>query len=321
MKLLPVLLPLIAALAPLSAADAAYPERRISLVVGSVAGSPTDLVARVLEPRLKEILGQTVLIENKSGANGIPAVEFVQRAPADGYTFLIAPAGTFTINPVIFAKSGGANVETLVPVSMIASSALSMSVRASLGVKSCPEMISEIRKNPGKFNMGAAAVGTLTNLSGQLLKQRAGLSFEIIPHNGANAGVTAVAGGHADFGIESLSVARPFIESGHIVMLATTGAKRDPDYPDVMTLNECGVPGDEIIGWIAISAPPETPADVVDIMQKAIARAVTHPDAIAGFKKIVFYPVASTPAAFAAQIRAESATFRQLLEAPNLAPK
>ena len=311
-RLSPVLL-LCSALIPGVAIAQNFPSKEITFMIGSAAGSAPDLIARLVKPALEQILKQTIIVENRVGANGLIAVQAVSKANPDGHTLLAAPAGTFTVNPTLYAKTGGGTVVELEGVAPLAAVGLTLAVRPNLGATTCPELIALLRKNPGKYSLASSAQGSFTHLSAEMLKDKAKVDFLIVPFSGAPAGAAAVIGGHSDFIIESTAT-HSHIAAGRLLALATTSATRNPLAPNLMTFRECGVPNYDLSGWIGIGAPKGTPAAVIQQLNRAIATAVEDPSSVEKLKAILWSPLTATPDQFQRQIVREREEMRQIIQ-------
>ena len=300
-------------------AHAAYPEKIIHIYVSAIPGSVPDVVIRLIGPKLTELLGQEVVIESKAGANGTLAANEVARAAPDGYTFLATTAGTLTANPYLYPKTAAVAVSGLSPVTQIITSEFVVAAKSALNVKTLPELLDRLRKEPGKLTAASSSHGSFPHLGAEMLKQKAKLDFTIAKMNGEPAAASALGGGHVDFVIGSPSLLESLVQGNQVVFLASTGAKRDPRMADLPTVAESGVADYGLSGWIALAAPRETPLAVRETIQKAVAKALQDPtirDRLAGLH---FTPVGSTPQEFEALIMKEREQMRQVIKDAGLA--
>ncbi|MGD9769648.1 MAG: Bug family tripartite tricarboxylate transporter substrate binding protein [Pseudolabrys sp.] len=296
--------------------QAAYPDKPIKIIVSAPAGTAPDLIARLLGPTLTEIWGgQTIIVENKAGANGNLAAGEVSRADPDGYTLLMTPAGTLTANPSLYPKSA---VTNLTPITQIGSVPFTVSVRPSLGVKTLPELLALIRSKPAQINCATTANGSFPHLAAEMLKQDAKLDYQIIKHNGGAAAGTSVAGEHTDFVVETAAVLAPFIESGKLVPLATTGSERSPAAPNLPTIAEAGVPGYSMTGWIALVGPHNLPDSIANTVQKAVAEALAKPGIRQKLDAMRFTVIGNSPAQFKKVVADERAKLQKIVEQAGL---
>jgi tripartite-type tricarboxylate transporter receptor subunit TctC len=294
----------IAALASPACAQT-YPNRAITLTVSTTPGASPDLIARLFGQQLSEALKQPVVIENKGGANGQIAVAAVAQATPDGYTFLATTGATLTVNPALYPKTGQVAHNRLVPVTRFAHQDFVITARSSLNVRTLPDLIEWTRKNPGKLNVATTALGSLAYLTAQLFKQATEIDFVTVPHNGGGLAVGAVLGDHADILVETVSLSRPYIESGKLIPIATTGPRRSAFLPDVPTLKEVGVEGCETVGWTAMVAPKGTPEEIINQVQSALAASAHRPDVKKRLDDLSAEPVVNTPEEFAREWREE----------------
>ena len=307
--------------AALPARAGSYPERLVRLVVNSAAGSVPDIVARLMSPKLSEQFGQPVVIENKGGANGSLAAGEVARAAPDGYTFLVATAGTLTANPHLYPQSAAADVLDLTPVTQVATFDFIIAARSTLPVKTMKDLINLIRANPGKLNAATTAHGSFPHLAAEMLKQKGKLDFVIVKHIGGAAASTAAAGEHADFVIETAAVLQPFITAGKLVPLGSTNTARSPQSPDLPTVAESGIEGFAMSGWIAVVAPKGTPLEIRETMQRATAKALADENIRDRLSNLHFSVVASTPQEFESVLTRERAQVGETIRSGALAEK
>lgn len=299
-----------------SRADAAYPERLIRFVVSAPAGTAPDIIARLIAPRMSELLGQTIIIDNKSGANGNIAAAEVAKAPPDGYTILVTTAGTVTANPSLYPKAPAIDLH---PVTQVATVDFIVATRPSLNVGTLPDLIALIRKEPGKINGATTANGSFPHLAAEMLKQDANLDFLIVKHNGGSAAGASVAGEHTDFVIETSAVLGSLVEAGKLRPIASTGSSRSPLSPNLPTVSEAGIKGYAITGWIALLGPQNMPAEIAATLQKAAASAVADPSVREKLTTMQFTPVASSPEAFARTIADEKSKLSETIKRAQLA--
>ena len=214
-----------------SAANLTYPNRPIVMLVSTTAGASPDLIARLFAHQLSDGLKTPVVVENKGGANGQVAVQSIATAPPDGYTFLATTGATLAINPALYPKTEQIVMTELAPVTRLARLDFVITARPSLQVRTLPALIDWSKKNPGKLNVATTAKGSLAYLTAQLLGQAAGIEFVTIPHNGGEQAVATILGNNADVLIETITLSRPYIESGKLVPIAVTGPTRSAFLP------------------------------------------------------------------------------------------
>jgi tripartite-type tricarboxylate transporter receptor subunit TctC len=267
-----------AALLPLAARAQSWPAKPIRYVVPFAAGGTTDILARLIAPKLGPVLGQTLVVDNKAGAGGVLGADSVAKSPADGYTLLGSTIATQAINPALNPKIAYNAAKDFVPVTLIGATSNCIIVPAASPFKTIQELLAHARKNPGKLSFASAGTGTSQHMSGELLKQMAGTFILHIPYRGSGPAVQDVIAGQVDFGIETLVTAAAHIKSGSLRVLAVTSAKRVKGFESVPTIAESGVPGYDVLSWQAVHAPAGTPKDVVQRLQQEIAKILQQPD-------------------------------------------
>lgn len=257
-----------------SAASAQYPSRPITLTVSTTAGAGPDLIARLFAKQLSDGFKVPVIVENKGGANGQIAAQAIASAAPDGYSLLVTTAATLTINPTLHPDAKPA-IAQLAPVMQLALNDFVVTARPSLNVRTLSDLLAWSRKNPGKLNVATTALGSLAYLTAQLFKQAAGIEFATITHNGGEQAVAAILGDNADVLIETITLSRPYIETGKLVAIAVTGPKRSAFLPDVPTLLEANVDV-QTSGWTAMVAPKDTSTDILRRLQQELNKGLAN---------------------------------------------
>jgi tripartite-type tricarboxylate transporter receptor subunit TctC len=304
-----------AALAPPAFAQT-FPSRPIRLVVGYSPGGGNDLIARIVATRLQETMGQTVLVDNKPGAQSIVAAELVAKAPADGYTLLVAPSGPMTINPAVYAKLPYAPERDFAAVSLLAEFPLLLVVGAEQPVKTVGELVEYGRANPALANYASSA--TPFQLASELFNQRTGSRFQHIPYRGSGDAVQAVAAGQVLMTIADTGPVAGPLKAGKLRALAITAAERNPALPDVPTMKEAGIADMEIALWTGIVAPAGTPADVVATLNRAIQQALALAEVKTAMAAIAVEPRGTTPEAYGELIKRDAARWKAVATAANI---
>jgi tripartite-type tricarboxylate transporter receptor subunit TctC len=250
-------------------------------------------------------LKQTVVVENRGGANGQIAVGAVSRAPADGYTFLVTTAATLTTNPSLYPKAGALSVTGLKPVTKLVDLDFVITARPSLNVKTAQELVRLAKAEPGKLNGATTAVGSAAYLTAELFKESAGIDFLTVAHNGGGQAVNAVLGNQADLLFETVALSAPLIDAGKLVPIVSTGATRSEFLPDVPTAKEDGVPGFVVTGWVAVAAPKDVPDDIVALVQSKLSEVAKRDDVKKSLINLKAHAVVNTPQDFAALLKQE----------------
>ena len=290
-----------------------YPSRPIRLVVGFAPGGGVDINARMLAPKLAEYLGQQVLVENKPGAGTNIANEFVARSPADGYTLLINTAAV-AINMSLYRNLPFDTLRDFAPVSVFSESPNVVVVNAKLPAANLKDLVELARKSPGKLNFSSAGVGTTQHLSAELFKLRTHTQIVHIPYKGTSPSLTGLIAGEVDLTFANIPAIQAHVKSGRLRALATTGARRDPQLPDVLTMKEAGVEGVDVTVWYGVLAPAATPRDVVQTIAAAVTRATRDPDTRRRMLEQGADPVGSTPEEFGKLLREDVARWAEVVK-------
>jgi tripartite-type tricarboxylate transporter receptor subunit TctC len=261
-----------------SAASAAYPDKPIKLIIGFPAGGPLDQHARLLSDKLQSVLGQPVMIDYKSGAGGTVGAQEVMKAPADGYTLMLANTGVMVINPAIYSKLPYATLRDFTPIARTAMQPLALLVNPKLPVNTLKEFIEYARARPGQINYGSAGNGGISHLVPEMFKTATGLFMVHIPYRGSAPAFTDLMGGQVQFMAESIPQAASYHKQGKVRALAVTSRERNPALPDIPTVIESGIKGFEVVGFYGFLAPAGTPKDVVAKLSDAFKQVLALPE-------------------------------------------
>ncbi len=303
--------------APMAQAQSDYPNKPVRLVVGFIPGSSADITARVLGNRMGQILGQTVVVENKAGAGSSLAADQVARSPADGYTLFIASSANITneaINPNLPVKIA----KDFTPVALINNAAVILVVHPSLGVNSLKELIELAKKKQDELSYASTGVGTAPHLSGELFNMRNGTKLLHVPYQGSPQAATDLIAGRVGLMFSPASAVVSQVQAGTLKVLASATGKRPGILPDVPTMAEAGMPDFETSIWFGLVAPVGTPKEIVDKLAKAVAEASTSPDVVASWKPQGIDPVSAGPEEFGRHIANESKRWGEVAAAAGL---
>ena len=301
-----------------SAAEAEnYPNKPIRVIVPFAAAGPTDIIARLVGQKLGETLGQQFYIENIPGAGGNTGTAMVAKSPHDGYTLLVVSTG-FVVNPSLYAKVPYDPIKEFAPITLIAASPNVMVVNPEVPARSVKELIELIKANPGKYSYAQPAIGSTPHLSGEFFKLTYKLDLQMVPFPGAAPAITSTIAGHTPIAFTALPPAVTAAREGKVRALAVMADKRVAALPDVPTLAEVGVPDQEADTLTGIVAPAGTPQDIVDRLQKEIAKIVAAPDVKEKLDALGFIPIANSPQQFGARIKAEMAKWGKVVHAAKL---
>jgi tripartite-type tricarboxylate transporter receptor subunit TctC len=267
-----------AAVAPALARKAmaeVYPARPVRLVVEVAAGGSPDIIARLLAQWLSERLGQPFVVENRAGAAGNIATEYVSKAVPDGYTLLLSMSAN-AINTTVYRDLPFNFIRDLAPVSSIGTIPLIMEVNPSIPAKTVPEFIAYAKANPGKINMASGGTGSPLHVAGELFKMMAGVNMIHVPYRSEALALPDLIGGQVQIMFGVMPASLGYVRSGKLRALAVTSAKRQPELPDVPALSEF-LPGYEANGWYGVSAPKDTPPQIIETLNKQINAALADP--------------------------------------------
>jgi len=281
-----------------------YPNKAVRVVVGFAAGGPSDVIGRIVAQKLSEALGHQFYVENVGGAGGNTAAGQVARAAPDGYTIHIISTG-FMVNPSLYAKVPYDPIKDFAPVTLVAYSPNVVVVNPSVPAKTVQELVQLIRDNPGKYSFAGPGVGSTPHLSGEQFRLAFNLDLIHVPFTGAGPAIQATIGGHTPIAFTALPPALAAVKDGKLRMLGVAAAERSASMPDVATFTEQGIKDQESDTLTGLVVPAGTPKEVVDLLQKEIAKAVAQPDVKDKLSTLGFVPVANTPEQFGARIKVE----------------
>ena len=298
---------------------AAFPERVITLVVPTAAGGGNDAMARVIAQKMSTLLGQQVIVDNKAGANGAIASEFVARAAPDGQTILFGYIATHGMNPAL-QKLRYDPVKSFEPIGMVCTSPTLMVVNPQVTAKSVPDLVRQSQATPDKFNYASAGNGTAPHFSAELFKLESGARLAHVPYRGSAPAMTDTMAGQTQVMFPSLFSAYPYVKSGKLRAMAVAGTKRSPLLPQVPTLEEVGVKGVDISQWYALFAPAGTPRPVVDQLNKALLAALADKEVARRIEDHGATVEGSTPEALGQLVRNELGKWRNVVQKAQLLP-
>ena len=294
----------------------------IRLVIPFPAGGATDIIGRQVAQKLSVALGQQVVVDNKPGAGGAIGSDLVAKAPADGYTLLMATSSTHSIGPVLNPKMPYDAVKDFAPVSHIANAPSVLVVGQNFPANTARELIDLVKRNPGRYNFGSSGIGTYPHLSAEMFKWRAGGLFAVhIPYRGTGLVITDLVAGQIAFLMDSIVSAQTHIRSGKVKPLAVSGSKRSATLPNVPTLKEVGVPGMEFGNWFGMFAPAGTAPEIVARLNRELNAMLKAADFVDGLDKVGAEPAGGTPEQFAKTYRDESEGWKALIQRAGIKPE
>jgi tripartite-type tricarboxylate transporter receptor subunit TctC len=296
-----------------------YPTRPVRIVVGFTAGGSTDIGARLIGQWLQERLGQSFVIENRPGAGTNIATESVVRAPPDGYT-LVMVGPSSAVNATLYEKLNFVFLRDIAPVASLIRQPQIMLANPSVAAKTVPELIAFAKANPGKITMASAGVGSAGHLIGEFFKMTAGVDFVHVPYRGAGPALTDLLGGQVMMSFAGIAGSIEYIRTGKLRALAVTTATRSEALPDVPTVSEF-VPGFEAGDWLGVGAPRNTPAEIINQLNKEISAALADPKIKARFADLGGTTYSLTPAEFGKLIADETEKWAKVIRAANIKPE
>ncbi len=307
--------------APRAGAAASYPLRPVRMIVPYPSGGPLDIIGRLLTEKLSERLGQSVVLDNRAGANGIIGTDIVARSNPDGYTMLLT-TGSHAINAGLYRNLPYNSLRDFAPITQLARShGLVLVATLALPVHSIQDLIALAKARPGKLTYASGGIGTINHLTTELLKSTTGIDVLHVPYKGGGPALTDVIGGQIDLMIPSATQVAPFIKQGRVRALAISGPQRSPVLPDLPTFKEAGIPGIEITGWNGLWFPARTPAERVRRMQGDAASMMASPDIKQRAHEMGYIPVASTPEEFGKFIEREITLHARIAKQAGIEPQ
>jgi tripartite-type tricarboxylate transporter receptor subunit TctC len=292
-----------------------YPAKPIRILVGFAAGGSTDLVARISAAKLNTALGQSVIVENRPGAGGNIAAEMVAKSPPDGHTLLVTPS-SFAVNPSLYKRTPYDAIRDFAPVTALSTYMLFLVCHPSLPVRSVKELIALAKARPGQLNYSSAGTGTTTHISGELLSYMTGTAMTHIAFKGSGQQTPALLSGEVALAFGSTTVV-PLIQARKVVLLAVTGAKRFPAFPDSPTVAET-VPGYEVTSWNAMFAAAGTPAEITRRLADEVSKGLRQSDAMDVFEKQGLQTATGRPDELAALVATEVPKWAKVIKAAKI---
>lgn len=307
----------VSAVQPALAQTASWPNRPVTMVVPFPPGGPTDLIARVLARQLTEQLGQTILIDNKGGANGNIGGQFVAQAKPDGYTVLYNTS-SLALSPSLYKDLTYNPQKDLAPVTTTAVVPLVLLINPKLPVKNIQEFIDYAKKNPGKLSYASSGNGNITHLGAFLFNQATGIDAVHVPYRGSAPAMTDLVGGQVQYDTNTLNDSVQYVRDNRLVALAVTSAKRSPLLPEVPTIAETVVPGFEMGAWQGVVVPAGTDPAIIKKFNAEILKALKSPEVLKQLEAQGAQPLGSTPEEYKAYIASEIKRFGEIVKAAGV---
>jgi tripartite-type tricarboxylate transporter receptor subunit TctC len=295
------------------AAAQSYPSKPPRLLVGFVPGGGVDQTARITTAKLSEIWGQPITVENRTGAGGTIAAEFVAKSAPDGYTLVLCNVGSHGVGPSLYKKLGYEVPKDVTPIGLIGMTPNVMAVHPSVPATTVAEFIAYAKANPGKLSYGSSGVGTSTHLGVELFKSMTGVDIVHVPYKGGAASSADLAGGQVQLVITNLPEQVAYIKSGRSRALGVSTAKRSPQFPDIPSIGET-VPGYEVTVWYGLCGPAGLPRALLEKMNADLVKAVTSPETMKRLADVGIEAAPNTPEQFTAFISADVAKWARVVK-------
>jgi tripartite-type tricarboxylate transporter receptor subunit TctC len=296
----------------------AYPDRPVTLIVGFPPGGGVDIVARQLAETLSDSLGQRVVVENRAGAAGNIAMEYVARAKPDGYTLLMGNLGMLTANPVLYPKLSFDASKDFAPVARVVVTPLLAAVPINLPAQNVQQLIAMAKAKPNEMSFGSGGNGNINHLAGELLKLQTGTQIKHVPYKGSAQALTDLMGGHIQLVIDGFNVVQPSVASGKARAIAITSDTRSPAMPHVPTMKEAGLGDLVVYGWQGVLAPASTPSAIIEKLTQEVAKALANPALKARLSGQGTEPSYLNPAQFRSYITGEQARWANVISSAKI---
>jgi tripartite-type tricarboxylate transporter receptor subunit TctC len=304
-----------------SAAAQTYPAKPIRVVIPFVPGGSSDIVGRAIASKFQELVGQPAVVENRPGANGAIAAEFVAKADPDGYTVLVGSIGVFSINAALFKDLRYHPVRDFAPITLAVTTPNVLITKPTLAAGSLKDLVEQMKKNPGKLAYCSSGTGSSDHLTAELLKQAAGVDAVHVPYKGGAACQTDIMGNQVDFSFQNLGAVTNYIKANRMKALAVTAKARHAQLPNVPSAPEAGMGDLVVTSWQAAAAPAKTPKDIVARLNGAMVKALRSPDIAERMNQIGFDVVASSPEEFGSFMKAEVERWTRVVQKGGIKPE
>jgi len=299
-------------------AQNSFPNRPIKMLVGFAAGGGTDVVARIVAQKMSEILGQSVLVENRTGASGLIAAQDVAKAGPDGYTLMMGSQTTCAVAPNLYRKATVDPAKDFAGIALTGASPLVLVVNPSWAARSVADVIATAKANPGKINFGTGGVGTTPHMTAELFQHDAGIRMAHVAYRGEAGAINDLIAGQIPLMFANLSAVMGSIKAGTLRALAVTSAKRSPSVPDIPTVAEAALPGFAAETWFGIVAPAATPHDIRMKLNAAARQALDRDDTQQRFAELGMTTGSSRPEELDAYIKAEIVKWSKVIKDANV---
>jgi tripartite-type tricarboxylate transporter receptor subunit TctC len=296
-------------------------DRPVKLLVGFPAGGTADLIARVVADKMKDTLGQPVIVENRPGAIGRIAADAVKAAAPDGTTIMAMPIGPMVVVPHVYANISYDPIKDFTPIALGATFQFAIAAGPQSGAKNWNDFVAWAKANPGKASYATSGAGSLPHFVGVMLSRGIGVEMLHVPYKGSAAYINDLVGGQVPAAIDAIADLSELHRAGKVTILASSGAKRSTVLPDVPTFAELGVKDVEAMGWFGFFAPAKTPKPIIDALNQAINKALQSPDVVEKLSKVGMDPATGTPEQFGTIVVSDYAKWGPIVKASGFKPE
>ena len=296
-----------------------YPTHPIRLIIPMAAGGATDILIRTLTPKMTELLGQQIVVDNRPGANGVIGDEMAVKAAPDGYT-LHANSIAISINPSLY-KLNYDIVRDLAPVTLLASIDLVFGVNPQVPAKSVSELIALAKAQPGKLNYASFGIGSISHVAGEMFKQASNTQIVHVAYKSSPLAVQETIAGQTQFVFGGTSYMLPQVRAGRLRGIAISSLQRSPLAPEIPTVSESGLPGFDVTAWFGMWVPAKTPQPIVRRINEVVVQALNHPELRARVEELGYKPGGDSPEAFGKFVRVEVDKFARVIKAAGIKPE
>jgi tripartite-type tricarboxylate transporter receptor subunit TctC len=295
-----------------------YPSKPLKMIIPYPPGGGNDTLGRLFAAKLGERIGQPVVVENRPGAGTIIGTEAAAKSPPDGYTILLSSIATHALSPNLYAKVPYDPIRDFAPITLLGIAPTVLVVPADLPAKDLAELVAAAKAKPGGLGYASGGNGTPPHINGEVFKSVAGVDLLHVPYKGGGPALVDLMAGRVQVMLDTAASAMPHVRSGKLRALAITGAKRSPEYPDIPTFAEAGLPGYDTNAWYSVHAPAGTPPEVVRRLNAELVASLKEPDVQARFKQLTTEPVGNSPEEFAAFVKAELDKYARVIKGAGI---
>jgi tripartite-type tricarboxylate transporter receptor subunit TctC len=295
-----------------------YPSKPLKMIIPYPPGGGNDTLGRLFAAKLGERIGQPVVVENRPGAGTIIGTEAAAKSPPDGYTILLSSIATHALSPNLYAKVPYDPIRDFAPITLLGIAPTVLVVPADLPAKDLAELVAAAKAKPGALGYASGGNGTPPHINGEVFKSVAGVDLLHVPYKGGGPALVDLMAGRVQVMLDTAASAMPHVRSGKLRALAITGAKRSPEYPDIPTFAEAGLPGYDTNAWYSVHAPAGTPPEVVRRLNAELVASLKEPDVQARFKQLTTEPVGNSPEEFAAFVKAELDKYARVIKGAGI---